>query len=230
MKLKALLVVGITSLIVFFIYLSSIDNKVYFLALGDYQLIDNDNYSLLTKEELVKNNKLEIYVDNFNVENARITDLINYINNNRKVKIDNKEKTIKNALIKADFVLLSVGSNDLFYKLDNKPVLNEMLYDNVDEIINDYEMLLQIVKEYCKEDIFVTGFYNPYGSDYDELIHYANDKLKNILADLDITYVEINKCINSSSSRTDVHLDKNENQCIFSNIKTNMNKYLFEHS
>lgn len=230
MKLRALLVIGITSLIVFFIYLSSIDDKVYFLTIGDYQVMDNNSYAKMTKQELLNRNKLEIYVDNFNAEDARVTDIVNNINNNQKVIIDNKDKTIKNALIKADFILLSIGSNDLFYKLDNKPSLNETLYDNIDEIINDEESMLKMIKEYCKEDIFVTGFYNPYGSDYDELIHYANDKLQNILNDLDMTYVDVNKCINNSNDRIDVHLNKFENECVADKIKTKMNKYLFENS
>ena len=51
------------------------------------------------------------------------------IDNNEKVIIDKKEKTIKNALIKADLLTLSIGMNDFIYKMgiDKQNNINELL-------------------------------------------------------------------------------------------------------
>lgn len=229
MKLRVLLVLSITSFIVFMIYLSTIDTKVYYLALGDYLVEKNSKgYAELVKEELKSKNKLETYIYDFTIGDARVTDIINQIEQNKTIFVKNKEKTIKNALIKADFVLLSVGSNDLFYKLDKGPMLTDELYDRVDQILEDSEKLYTLIREYCKEDIFVTGFYNPYSSDYDELIHYANERLQKILIEKDITYIDINSCINQTPERLEVELTNIENKCVFQNIKREMKINLFE--
>ena len=229
MKLKVLFILALISFIVFVIYLNSKDTKVYYLTLGDYLVEENSNgYAEMVKEELEKRKKLELYLSEFNIEDARVTDMINQIEENRSIKIGEKERTIKNALIKADLVLLSVGSNDLFYKLDHDPAVTEELYDRVDQILEDSEKLYKLLREYSKEDIFVTGFYNPYSSDYDELIDYANERLKKILNTCDMSYIEVNKCINTIPERLEEKLTKSENQCVYQNIEREMEKKLFE--
>lgn len=230
MKIKGLIVVVISILIVFLIYLSTIDNKVYYLALGDY-LVNNekDNYSKRIQNALEKQDKLEIAVTGFQKDDNRITDIINQIQNNQKIKLNGKEKTIKNALIKADMVLLSVGSNDLFYKLDNHPDLTEDLYDRVDILVEDTEKLFALLREYCKEDIFFTGYYNPYDNEYDELIEYANTKLKKIAQKYEVDFVDIKSCITGNINRVEVKLNKQENICVSKKIQNRMKEDLFEH-
>lgn len=230
MKIKALLVMIISIFLVFLIYLSTIDNKVYYLVLGDYLGKDKENsYSNIIEKQLKKQEKLEIYVNGFQRDDMRIPDVINQIESNEKILIDGKERTIKNSLIKADFVLLSVGSNDLFYKLDNHPPLTEDLYDRVDELIDDTEKLFELLKEYCKEDIFFLGYYNPYESDYDELIEYANTKLKKLTRRYEITFISTNSCVEGSISRNEMKLTNKENKCVSEVIKKEMNQKLFEH-
>ena len=230
MKIKGLIIVVISILIVFLIYLSTIDNKVYYLALGDY-LVSNEkeNYSKLIQNSLEKQNKLEIAITDFQKDDNRITDIINQIQNNQKIKINGKDKTIKNALIKADMVLLSVGSNDLFYKLDNHPVLTESLYDRVDVLVEDTEKLFELLREYCKEDIFFTGYYNPYDGEYDELIEYANTKLKKIAQKYEVNFVDIKSCIFGNINRVEVKLNKEENLCVAKKLQNRMKEDLFEH-
>lgn len=229
MKLKGLLVIGISAFLVFLIYLSNIDSKIYYLTLGDYSVTTKQNgYTNIIRQNLADKGKLETYVTEFNTDKARITDLINDINQNKKVVINHEEKTLKNALIKADFVIVSVGSNDLFYELETKPTLTEALYDKVDQILADGMTLYQLLRKYCKEDIFVTGFYNPYEKEYDELIEYANTKLKKQLADEDITYINVQGCVADDSPRIQFQLTEENNQCVANKIKNQMRTKLFE--
>lgn len=229
MKLKSVLIVSFTTLIVFLIYLNSKDTKVYYLSIGDYLVNDNQKgYAQLIKDDLRKKRKLETYISGFSHDESRITDIINQIQTNQTTFVNGKDITIKNALIKADFVLLSAGSNDLFYKLEHEPSLNEELYNRVDQIIEDGENLYQLIRKYCKEDIFVTGFYNPYSSDYDELIHYANERLKKVLKDNDMTYVEVNNCIHKTPERLEERLTDVENECVYYHIEKKLQKELFD--
>lgn len=230
MKFKALLVLTITIFIVFIIYLSNIDNKIYYLTLGDYLVANHseDSYTNLIKKDLQKKRKLETYVTGFNRDSARITDLLNDIESNKKIMIKDKEKTLKNALIKADLTIVSVGSNDLFYELETHPKLTESLYDKVDQILEDSRKLYTLLRKYCKEDIFVTGFYNPYDVEYDELVEYANTKLEKILKEEDITYINIQKCINRHNDSQKLMLTEEENQCIANKLATRMKIQLFE--
>lgn len=230
MKFKVLLVTAITILIVFIIYLSNIDSKIYYLTLGDYLVINEseDSYTNLIKKDLQQKHKLEIYVTGFNRENARITDLLNDVEENKKIILDGQEKTLKNALIKADFTIVSIGSNDLFYELETNPKLTEHLYDKVDQILEDSRKLYELLRKYCKEDIFVTGFYNPFNTEYDELIAYANQKLEKILKEQDITYIDIEKCIDNHDSEQKLALSKEENYCIATKIGNRMKVQLFE--
>lgn len=216
MKLKVLLVVMITALLVFLIYLNSKDTKVYYLALGDYLINERRNgYTELIKKDLKNRKKLETYVSEFNKDEDRITDLINHIEENQTIEKNKKTITIKNALIKADLILVSIGSNDLFYKLEHNPALTETLYERVDEILNDSEILYQMIRKYSKEKILATGFYNPYSSEYDELIHYANERLKKVLKEQNITYIDINSCVIEVPERLEEKLTNSENECVY---------------
>ena len=99
--------------VVFLIYLSYIDQKVYFLSLSDQNGLSKNNYSLKVKNYLQKKDLLEVYLSEFSEPNLRTTDLIYKIKENEKKTIQGKDHTIKNVLIKADLVLISVGNEDL---------------------------------------------------------------------------------------------------------------------
>ena len=110
MKLKKILF--IIFIVVFVLVVSNlfVDNKIYYLNINT---IDSNDYSIYYKNYLEKNNNLEYYNNNFPVENYRITDLIRDIKDNKEVIIENKKKTIQNAIIKADIITIWVGMNEI---------------------------------------------------------------------------------------------------------------------
>ena len=161
--MKKILILGIIILSIFLIYLTTIDKKVYYVSLGDEISLGmtkdgyyEKSYPLYIKEYLEKNNKLETFIDDYSKQGYRITDLINDINNNKEIEETNK--TIKNVLIKADLVTLSIGTNDILSKISNEENLTKIdykrLYKNIEEIVNDLDKLLKIIREYCKERFF----------------------------------------------------------------------------
>lgn len=210
MKLKVLLVGSIVVLTVFLIYLTTIDKKIYFLALGDslangmtsYGQTD-DSYNDYVKIYLENKNLLERYVDGFIANDYRTTDLIKDIEENKKIIYNNKEQTIKNALIKADIVTLSIGSNDLLYKLSINDLSSNEMYNYIDQIIDDMEDLFELLREYCKEDIIVLGLYKSIAFSKNEEIkkyyQYMNDNLILLADNYKIKFLKLDQIIENNN-------------------------------
>lgn len=197
--MKKILIIGIVILSVFLIYLTTIDKKVYFLALGDQinlgQTINGKyekNHNDYIKEYLEKKNKLEIYVNDYVTNGYRITDIINDINNNKE--IEESKKTIKNNLIKADLLILSIGTNDITALIDNinkfTTIDYNKIYKNINNIVLDLDKLLKLIREYCKEDIILIGInINTKDNKLNEIIKYANEKFKETSEKNNIEYI-----------------------------------------
>lgn len=192
-----------------FIFFITRDKKVYYLSLGDSlaagqtpnNTIDK-SYSDYIKEYIEDKEKLEFYTKDFAKSGYRSIDLLNDLKNNKKIKVNGKEVTLKHALIKADIVTLSIGSNDLFYKLNigNSFDLDEYddIYSYVDDCMIDIDKLLLELRKSCKEQILVLGFYNPFthyssnlSNSVEPIIKYANDKMENLVNKYDMTFVDI---------------------------------------
>lgn len=201
--MKKILVVGVVIISIFLIYLTTIDKKVYYVSLGDEISLGmtkegyyEKSYPIYIKEYLEEKKKLEIFIDDYETQGYRITDLINDINNNKEVEETNK--TIKNVLIKADLITVSIGTNDIISKINTEKTLTKIdynrLYKNIDEIINDFDKLLKLIREYCKEDIILIGI-NIQTEDekLNEIINYANEKFKETSDKYKIKYVDIFK-------------------------------------
>lgn len=200
MKLKNIFIIAILLLTVFLIYLTTLDKKIYYLALGDsIALGDNQvSYPRLIVDYLNEQDVLEEYRYEFMKDDLRVTELITDIENNKKINNKGKEQTIKNALIKADLITLSVGNEELFYKMKTEKTRG--LYDYIDEMIRDMEKLFQLMREYCKEDIFVLGYVNPFDNTMIPYIQYANQKLEALTKKYEITYVSISSIENDKQN------------------------------
>lgn len=211
MKRRYKLLIGfiITGIILVIIFFITQDKKIYYLSLGDSlaagQTPNNTigkSYSDYVSEYLNDRGILEFYTKKFAKSGYRSIDLLNDLEENKKIKVNNKELTIKHALIKADIVTLSIGSNDLFYKLNlsNEFDLNQYddIYTYVDESISDIDKLLYELRKSCKEEIMVFGFYNPFtnfssslANTVEPVIIYANEKMKALIKKYDMTYIDI---------------------------------------
>ena len=199
--MKKILIIGIIILSIFLIYLTMIDKKVYYLSLGDQISLGmtkegyyEKSYPEYIKDYLDKQNKLEKIINEYETQGYRITDIINDINNNKE--IEETGKTIKNALIKADLVTISIGTNDILSKIEeieNFTKINyNKLYKNTNEIISDLDKLLKQTREYCKEDIILIGInINSKDEKLTQIINYANEKFKETAEKYKITYIDI---------------------------------------
>ena len=211
MKRRYKLLIGffVVGIILISIYFLTLDKKIYYLSLGDSlaagQTPDETisySYGDYVSEYLKDREKLEFYTKKFAKSGYRSIDVLNDLNNNKRIKENGKEITIKNALIKADIVTLSVGANDLFYKLNSTRNIDDMelseMYSYVDDVMVDIDKLLYELRKSCKEQIMVLGFYNPFTSfsktlanTLEPIVEYGNSKMQALVVKYDMTYVDI---------------------------------------
>ena len=188
--MKKIIFIILVFFITFLIYFFNRSEKTYYLSLGDYLSYGinnfntvNNSYSDNIKERYKEN--LQNYVNYSTYDDYRVMDLINDINYNKVVEYDKKDYKIQNLLIKANLITLSIGMNDLIYK--SKFETN--LYEYTDDLINDIDSLLKLIRKYNKDDIYILGFYNVIGND--SLIEYANKRLEIICNKNKIKFVNI---------------------------------------
>ena len=192
------IIVFIIILLTLFISINARDNKIDYVSLGDgISLGINENnyisigYSDYIKEYLESNNKLKSYIKDFSDKDARITDIINKINNNE----EKNNVTIQNVISKADLITISIGLNEILYKYNN----NAYLYDYIDSYINDMEKLINLIKKYNNKTIFVLGYYNPTNYiDLDKYVIYSNNKLASLCSKEKVNYVNLYDIFNNN--------------------------------
>ena len=187
--MKKIILTVIVFLLVFLIYSFNISDKTYYVSIGDYlsyginnlDKVDN-NYSNNLKENYKKN--LDNYVNYSSIDDYRVMDLINDITYNKTVTFNNKEYKLQNLLIKANLITLSIGMNDLINK-------KNITYDYTDELLDDIEDLLELIRKYNKDEIYFLSFYNVINNQ--ELIDYCNNKLKSICGENNINFIDISE-------------------------------------
>ena len=179
MKFKTILVIALVILTVFVIYLTTMDRNIYYLDLN----MGNYNYEETIVNFLKDEKKLERYVTGYIEKDYRTTDLINDIKNNKSINIKNKKQTIKNALIKADLLIYVPSINDINYKLNTTN--QKELYNYADEMLEDMEEAIKLMRQYCKEDIIVIGLKNS----NKKIFNYINEKLGEICYENKIYFI-----------------------------------------
>lgn len=189
MKWKTIVFLFIVIATIFMIYMLNIDSKTYYVDISD-RVDETKTYSDYINEYLINTKKLEKFINQFSNKDYRITDLIRDIEDNKVIKINGKEQTLQNALIKADILTIRMGDNELNYKIDTTEI-NE-LFDYCDTLIEDIEKLFELLKKYCKEDIYFLGLYNNHSDYYDEIYNYLNLKIADLCDDYDIHFIKIN--------------------------------------
>lgn len=206
-----LIVFIISLLIVFFTYSIFINqnSKITYIPLGDsiaegytpYHDVDY-GYPDFVADYLKKNDNLYFYTKKYAKSGYTIDDVKRDIDNNKEIQIDNKKYYLKQMLRESDLVTLTVGANDFIkgMSMDDIPVKLldiKSVKKSADIIANNFKELLILIKQYAKNQIIVTGYYNPlprlvlYKDTIDEVIKYYNNLIENICEELNVVYVDI---------------------------------------
>ena len=174
----------------YFIYNKTVDNKVYYLTIGDSLSKGTNEYGVVSygyndyvKDYLEENNLLKDYNKTFKNNDYRIIDVIKTLEYNEK-----KDNYSLNRLIKqADIITISLGMNELYYKIEKG---GSGIYTYIDNMISNYNKILTYINKFHHNKVFVLGYYNTMGHSND-IFSYANHKLKEICETHGFIYVDL---------------------------------------
>ena len=206
---KKLLLILVFIFLTGLIYFAFKNDKTTYLALGDIIAMGeySNNQYLGYNEYVVKHikekNQLRKYYNEFLSPDLRTSELKNRIEEN--YHIDDKNKTtIQQALVKANYITLSIGSFDLYNHIGvtkgaelirTEEELNKYFY----AMFTDLHELLKLIKKYTPGRVIVIGFYNPLlNEELEEIFEYIDRTYKKIATGNDCDYISLNE-INSSS-------------------------------
>ena len=231
--MKKIISILILFLSCYFIYNLTIDNELYYLSIGDgiAKGITNEgnvsvyNYADSIKDYLTSKNKLKGFNNSFVDKDYRITDLLRIIKYKEEIVINNDHISINELLKQADIVTISLGMNELYYKI---LVDNNNIYSYIDGMLSDMELLLKEVDRYNHKKVIVLGYYNTTNNNKD-IFNYVNYKLKNIVDKRGFEFIDIDKIINNNTkyftSNTNFYLNNEGYQKISQIIVEKINKY-----
>ena len=183
--MKKLIIIFLIFFSIFYIYLLTCDEKIYYLSISNNY--NSNDFSNILAKKLKINNLLEIHLNEFSNNNNRITDYIDMIDDNKYIIKNNKKIHFKNALIKADIITLSLGTKDFITNYGDST-------EKVLTIRNNIETLIKKIREYSKEDIYFISIYSEYVDS--KYIDKLNNDIKSICSDNKIKFININNNYN----------------------------------
>ena len=183
-KIIILLFLFLLPILCYLIYSLTEKKEKYILAIGD----EIANVVELSSNENIK------YNNDFINEDYRISDISNILKYNKEITKDNKTISIHMLLKKADILIISIGMNDIYYKL-NDDIKN--IYTYINNMLEAYEGVLDEISKYDYQNVYILGYYN-ITNDNDDLFVYTNYKLKNIAKKYVYKYIELNNILNNN--------------------------------
>lgn len=166
-----------------------------------YELTDNDNLTCLVIGDSIadniylrENKKINNYNNQFINKDYRMIDLLHIIKYNEEINYQNKTISIHQLLKQSDIVIISIGMNDIYAKLEDDP---KNMYTYLNEMVNNMELILDEISRYKNAKIIVLGYYNIFDKKND-LFTYINYKIKRITEKHDYIYIDTNKNLNNN--------------------------------
>jgi len=164
-------------------------------------LVIGDN--IADNEYIKDNNLINTYNNTYIDKDYRIIDLINTIKYNEEKDLDNKKISIHRLLKNTDILIISIGMNDLYYKL-NTDTLN--IYTYLNDMLNNIEILLNEINKYNYKQVYILGYYNITNNNND-IFTYINYKLEKLSNKYHYNYIELNNILRNNPN----YLKNNQN-------------------
>lgn len=198
--MKKIIFIIILFLSCYIVYSLTTSDKIYYVTLGDSLSkgvnvygIKQYGYSDYIKDYLELDNRLSSFNNTFTGSNYRITDLLRMIEYNEIKKVNGEEVSINRLLKKADVITLSIGMNELYFKLK----MNDYnIYNYMNDLLIDMEQLLNHINKFNHRKVFVLGYYNI--GDYQEEINYINVKLESIVSKEGFEYIDLSNIFDNN--------------------------------
>lgn len=192
-KIRKLITLILLSGSVYFIYNLTNNKTIIINSYGDNFQLGIDSYNKESKnyldyyKEYLKEQRKKVVLEKEIDPYLSIKTLIN--------KID-KELRIKKQLMNSNYLILSIGYNDLVSALSLEENLNVKDYNKIITNISiNYKELITKLKKYHKQEIIVIGYYKTTKDDY--YLNKGIRDLNNILkSNKDIIYIDTYTLLN----------------------------------
>ena len=196
-KFLKLLLLIVISLSVYFIYNDKRDLKITYTSIGDgfahgINSYNDKNYGYsnyisdkLKGNEILKNSYLNFTNKDMTINDLRNSILLNYH--------DESENNIKQVLRETDLLTVSVGINDLIYKMSVENITTSHQKEKIlTEIVDNFDLTIQEIKKYYQKTIYLVGYYNfyPQNSVEKELLSNLNLKYKEYCSKNNLIFVD----------------------------------------
>lgn len=169
----------------YLIYNLTEDNNKYVTLIGD---------NIALNPHLKEMNNIKTINYDFVNKDYHINDLLNIIKYNQELNKNNKTESIHQLLKKTDILVISIGMNDLYYKLNDN---TKEIYTYIGNLINKYEIILKEVSKYDYEQVYIIGYYNTTNKSND-IFTYINYKLSNLSKQYNYEFINTNKIVNNN--------------------------------
>lgn len=160
-----LLTLIVLSLSVYFIYQQTKESNIKILSLGD-------GLSLGINSSGSKDyGYLNYYKDYLSSSNRQVSIINKYASKDSSIK-ELKEKIsttpeLRRELMESHILFLTIGYNDLLYKLSMENQVRIPHFNKIIESIEkEYDELLEEIRKYYKNEIIVIGYYKTHNEDY----------------------------------------------------------------
>lgn len=190
MKYKITIILTIGTILTAFIYMHTTKEEINFLPLGDGIAtgmtafhVEGYNYNDYINEYLNQNFENINYYKGFSETDETITSLLNKITTNEK-NISNIR--LKQAIKNADIITISIGMDEL-----NNYVLKNYLGTNrINDFINKYKELIQLLRTLNDEKIYIISLYATNRINENK-IEKINKQLQSLAKEYQINYIDI---------------------------------------
>jgi len=195
----------------YLIYNKTKKDNIYITALGDN----------IAAYKYINTPKV-IYNKSFINSDLKINDLLNMLKYNYENDIT---PTIHQTLKKSNIIIISIGMNDIYYKLNAD---TKEIYTYLNNMLNTYEEILKEINKYNYIEVFVLGYYN-ITAENNDLFNYINYKLEKLTKTYNYTYLDLNKIIHNHPEylrkTNNYHLNEEGFNQISTLIVENLKKY-----
>ena len=204
--------------------------EINYTLLGEKEIFSNNitskNFSDLIYDELSKENNFGFYSQDFIDNDLRIIDLINKIDNNEKID----GITIQNILKRTNILLLHVGNNEIYYKLskNTEDINNDKeIYNYLDETLKDLYKLIDKIRIYNDNKIYLLGFYNDTSNKInDKYYQYLNEKINNYSKNNNIVFINLYNILNKNEDYlSGIYITNEGNLALFNKIYSKINNF-----
>ena len=181
----------------YFIYTKTEGDKKNYLVIGDSLSkgineygVASYGYSDFIKDYLENKKILKNYNKTYTDVNYKVFDIVKILEYN-----ESKNNISLNRLIKeADIITISLGIDEIYYKINKN---NQNIYTYIDNMISDYNKILNYISKFHHDKVYILGFYNTTKNNID-IFNYANYKLEVLTKKYNYTYIDLAKILDNN--------------------------------